>query len=309
MAPNSVRRVGSSSRPVHHSPEVDFDQLPSPRPANKSAFSRRQSRADGRSHGPSRLSHSTVFPLPDQSSSDDDNIGGGFEPTYEQSPPRSPEHTSFTQMDQDEVDDGEEVQMKDPILSPLTVISKGKRKSAGDDTQDNTTSRHARHGRKSIPNGRGDEDEEAEEENVGRSNPKNRRKSRPGEAEDDDGAEEEIVQALNDVEMDVPEVDQEEEGEVHQSSKGADQRRRNLSDIAEEPEEHEHEHDQEKPAKKTKKSRKRDENTSEQPPPKKKSRTVIKGRERTPLADRTSEAHVVRLRSGEHPVFSILCSY
>jgi hypothetical protein len=48
IAPNSISRVGSSSRPVARISDVDFDTVPSPRPSSLS-HARRQSRPNGRS--------------------------------------------------------------------------------------------------------------------------------------------------------------------------------------------------------------------------------------------------------------------
>ncbi|KZT23972.1 hypothetical protein NEOLEDRAFT_1068473 [Neolentinus lepideus HHB14362 ss-1] len=72
IAPSSIRRTGSSSRPVPHSSDVDFDRVPSPRLHTSSAGSRRQSMANGR--GPSSLSR--VFAHLDQDDDDDDDDDG-----------------------------------------------------------------------------------------------------------------------------------------------------------------------------------------------------------------------------------------
>ncbi|KAI0647465.1 Mif2/CENP-C like-domain-containing protein [Trametes meyenii] len=73
---SSVQRVGSSSRPVAHTSDVDFDEVPSPRASPSYAASTRKSLPHNRSirsPGPSRLSHSTVL----QEDSDSDSAGGG----------------------------------------------------------------------------------------------------------------------------------------------------------------------------------------------------------------------------------------
>jgi centromere protein C len=247
VAPNSVRRVGSSSRPVRHSPDTNFDDIPSPRPA-----SRRQSKVNDKSAGPSRLSQSYVAAhdpsdIPGESGSEEDG-GSRFVPAPSL-PPVSPEHPSFSQLDQEE-EEGEQQEVT-PKASRADLSSRG--------------------GRKSV---RYQEDEEEEER------PRQSNKRRQSPAEED--VEEEISQALQDVDMDEAEEEQAEQ--------------QPLSDIPEEPE---HEEEQ-LPVKKGKKGKKR-ESMSEnaEPRPKKKPRTEKASRGRTPLADKTPEPHVVRLRSGE----------
>ncbi|KAI8989830.1 Mif2/CENP-C like-domain-containing protein [Trametes punicea] len=71
---SSVQRVGSSSRPVAHTSDVDFDEVPSPRASP--SYTARKSLPHSRSiqsSRPSRLSQS-VIPEEDD---DDDDIGGG----------------------------------------------------------------------------------------------------------------------------------------------------------------------------------------------------------------------------------------
>lgn len=270
-APNSVRRVGSTSRPVRHSPDTDYDRLPSPRAAS----SRRQSRASVKSAGPSRLSQSFVAAhdesdIPGGSGSEEDDEGVGFVPELSL-PPDSPEHPSFSQLDQEE-DEEEEDQIENAILSPQRSVAKSGRKSrrAGDDE---------------------------EEEMSRRSESKKGKKSR---VEEDEEVEEEIAQAMDEVDMEDPEDDPVPP--------------RHLSDIAEEPEddqqpqyEEEEQEEEPKSVKKTKKSRKHDSENADSQPPSKKPRTVSiaakggRGR-RTPLADKTPEPHVVRLRSGKPPL-------
>ena len=60
-APNSIRRVGSFSRPLSRDSEIDFDALPSPPRKSVGSSSRRSSNINGDySAGPSHLSISTV---------------------------------------------------------------------------------------------------------------------------------------------------------------------------------------------------------------------------------------------------------
>jgi centromere protein C len=121
--PSTPRRTGPLSRPVSRSSDIDFDQVPSPRPPRKSASG----------PGPSNLSKSLQARDLQQDSDPPDNDAhdhggmddnGAFE-DYGQpdggSPQDSPLHqTSFTQMDKDDDgdddegdDEGEEQQQQD----------------------------------------------------------------------------------------------------------------------------------------------------------------------------------------------------
>lgn len=116
---SSVQRVGSSSRPVAHSSDVDFEKVPSPR--DSPMLSNRRSLAYSRNSGPSHLSRSTV--AQDEEEGDDggpvdyggpDFEAGGFDSGDDELPVQSSQHsqrrssahtsrrTSFAQMDQDE---------------------------------------------------------------------------------------------------------------------------------------------------------------------------------------------------------------
>ncbi|OBZ65784.1 Centromere protein 3 [Grifola frondosa] len=115
---SSVQRVGSSSRPVARSSDVDFDKVPSPRAS--SGFSSRKSLANGhsaRSPGPSRLSQSTVV------REEQDGGPNGKAPT--------PRRTSFTRMDQ-EADQEDEEQVEDAIQpdSPQSAKARGKQRAS-----------------------------------------------------------------------------------------------------------------------------------------------------------------------------------
>ncbi|EMD38133.1 hypothetical protein CERSUDRAFT_152789 [Gelatoporia subvermispora B] len=157
---SSVQRVGSSSRPVPHSSDVDFDQVPSPR-ASPTSVAAQRSLTRGRSPGPSRLSK--LFATQD---ADDDvhmgdgddrmnDVSTGFnyemdddsdnEPVY--SPPPEPQsqkksvalsrRTSFAQMAQD---DEEEDQVENAMSVDVSPVSrnKGKQRALEDDLpQDN----------------------------------------------------------------------------------------------------------------------------------------------------------------------------
>ncbi|KAH9917445.1 Mif2/CENP-C like-domain-containing protein [Fomitopsis serialis] len=147
---SSVPRVGSSSRPVAHSSDVDFDKVPSPR--ESPAFSHRRSLGQSRNSGPSNLSQSTVAQGEDEEPVDDGmefggpdfDGGGGFdsdddEPSQSYQGPQSsqrrssvhtPRRTSFAQMDQDDEDEREQVeQLTDNEPTPK---AKGKQRDTGD---------------------------------------------------------------------------------------------------------------------------------------------------------------------------------
>ncbi|KAI0636564.1 Mif2/CENP-C like-domain-containing protein [Trametes polyzona] len=114
---SSVQRVGSSSRPVAHTSDVDFDEVPSPRASP--SYTSRKSLPSSRSlplSSRSRLSQSTVAPEEDYDDSDggdvphfddfDDNMNID-EPDHPPPTARTPRHgqtprrTSFAQMDQE----------------------------------------------------------------------------------------------------------------------------------------------------------------------------------------------------------------
>ncbi|KAI0331063.1 hypothetical protein GY45DRAFT_1322755 [Cubamyces sp. BRFM 1775] len=130
---SSVQRVGSSSRPVAHNSDVDFNEVPSPRASP--SYTARKSLPHSRSlqpARPSRLSHSTVAQEEDDDD-DDDSVGGGV-PDYDdyggygdemgavedhveqdtRTPRKSqtPRRASFAQMAQD---GDEEVEVEDEV--------------------------------------------------------------------------------------------------------------------------------------------------------------------------------------------------
>ncbi|CCM06441.1 uncharacterized protein FIBRA_08703 [Fibroporia radiculosa] len=149
---SSVRRVGSSSRPVAQGSDVDFDKVPSPRPS----MSSRRSLGLPRSPGRSQLSQSTValdnddFPdEPDMDygggsdlngagfdSDDDDNNISPLSARQEQQQSakklngRLSRRASFAQIDQDEED---ELQL---TRSPSTSKARGKQRASYEPHQD-----------------------------------------------------------------------------------------------------------------------------------------------------------------------------
>ncbi|KAI0950236.1 hypothetical protein AcV7_008770 [Taiwanofungus camphoratus] len=152
---SSVQRVGSSSRPVARTSDVDFDKVPSPRPS--SAFSSRKSSGRGRSPpGPSQLSQSTMAQDYEDIQMDyggmDEGRGGldfeaGFDSDDDDEPPVSsyqqqqsqqkrkdvlPRRSSFMQIDQDDEDDEEQVEAEmGADGSPMAKV-KGKLRVNGD---------------------------------------------------------------------------------------------------------------------------------------------------------------------------------
>ncbi|KAJ7770203.1 Mif2/CENP-C like-domain-containing protein [Mycena maculata] len=106
--PRTPRRISNTS-------EVDFDQVPSPRPH----------RSAGRTAGPSRLAQSaplTAQELLDQEEEDGYGGGGGFD---DYAPQESPRQLSFTEMDKDD-EEMEEEEEDPPIVSPTRGKGKGK---------------------------------------------------------------------------------------------------------------------------------------------------------------------------------------
>ncbi|KAH9843121.1 Mif2/CENP-C like-domain-containing protein [Rhodofomes roseus] len=150
---SSVQRVGSSSRPVAHSSDVDFDKVPSPR--ESPAYSHRRSLLQSRNSGPSHLSQSTVAQDDDEPADDgmeyggpDFDGGGGFDSDEDDAPAQShhgsqqhsqrrssvhtSRRTSFAQMDQEDDEEEQAGQMTDNEPTPK---AKGKRRDTGDEPQ------------------------------------------------------------------------------------------------------------------------------------------------------------------------------
>lgn len=132
---SSVQRVGSSSRPVHRSSDVDFDEVPSPRRRMSGLSNGRQSLGLGFSPGPSRLSVATLredladgieVDFGDNVPYDDDSDN---EPMASP-PPQPTRRTSFTQMDQDEDEEPEEEQVEEELnhRTPTSAKAKGKQR-------------------------------------------------------------------------------------------------------------------------------------------------------------------------------------
>ncbi|KAJ7706854.1 Mif2/CENP-C like-domain-containing protein [Mycena rosella] len=98
-------------RPIARTSEVDFDQVPSPRPHG----------SGGRTAGPSRLTKSAQELL-DQDEDDEDysGDGGGFDDYAQPDGDSPPREVSFTEMDTREEDDEEEQDEEEeqPVASP-----------------------------------------------------------------------------------------------------------------------------------------------------------------------------------------------
>ncbi|THH20901.1 hypothetical protein EW146_g546 [Bondarzewia mesenterica] len=146
VPPSSVRRAASSSRRLSRISDVDFDNVPSPRPRSSLIHTQRSSMHGASSAGPSRLSQSAATHEFDEDVPMDDTIGGGFnddgdddfgdsgfEP-YDPSttnghsesyaPPATPRRTSFTQIGQE----SDEEQEQEEHQTAMSNRSKGKGK-------------------------------------------------------------------------------------------------------------------------------------------------------------------------------------
>ncbi|TBU35568.1 Mif2/CENP-C like-domain-containing protein [Dichomitus squalens] len=120
---SSVQRVGSSSRPVAHNSDVDFDAVPSPRASPTYTARRAAPNGHGRTSVPSRLSQSMVAAEDDDESDVDagapkyDYGGYGDDMELDDSPPPPPQNprtprsgqssrrTSFANLDQEASED------------------------------------------------------------------------------------------------------------------------------------------------------------------------------------------------------------
>ncbi|THH23100.1 hypothetical protein EUX98_g8078 [Antrodiella citrinella] len=140
---SSVQRVGSSSRPVHRSSDVDFDDIPSPRRPVPRLSNGRRSLGFGLSPGPSRLSVATnPRDLADGLDVDDNFDVGGYYPPDDDSdnepmpapspspaPPRR--RRSFQQMEE-EAEENEEMQVEEEVNenanTPISAKAKGKQR-------------------------------------------------------------------------------------------------------------------------------------------------------------------------------------
>lgn len=130
---SSVQRVGSSSRPVAHQSDVDFDTVPSPRASPTYTATARRGAPNGynRKSIPSRLSQSMVAPEYDEESDNDPGAPnydyGGYgedDMQLDNSPPpplpasrtphsaRSSRRTSFANLNQEEDEHLDEQQVE-----------------------------------------------------------------------------------------------------------------------------------------------------------------------------------------------------
>ncbi|KZT09565.1 uncharacterized protein LAESUDRAFT_722528 [Laetiporus sulphureus 93-53] len=141
---SSVVRVGSYSRPVAHTSDVDFDKVPSPR--DSPIFSARRTAIHARSPGPSHLSQTALGPIDEDAPMDDGDMDYGGGPDFDAAgfdsdddndlpvapypdEPQEPmktnggptPRTSFAQMDQEEED--EKQQYEDDEHMPMDVDS------------------------------------------------------------------------------------------------------------------------------------------------------------------------------------------
>jgi len=337
--PESLIPPGPSARTSYFSPEVDFDEVPSPRVsvAAISASRRRSStRLNGKSPGSglgrSRLSQSHLSAIPKTPTArtsrggespglpgdSDEDLDEGFEPppTFEYrsrnaalSP--SPEQTSFRELSRDE----DEMVAPEPDLA--TPVGDSRQKAGG------RSARKSKNGDK--PLFLSDPDSEGEQPEESTSKQTNRRKSSKASVAwvglEQDAEEEEVEEnPLENMEMDLdPPVEEDFNS----------RRSRKLSSIMEAPELEEEEEEQAEPEQM---DFEQDDGPDGQPedqpdepleepddpppvsPPKKRGRKKISFDEnsttsrrpskkprsnRTPLADRTSGSRYVSIRPGK----------
>ncbi|KAJ7579047.1 Mif2/CENP-C like-domain-containing protein [Mycena floridula] len=116
--PSRLSRVGSSSRPVARTSDVDFDRVPSPRP--------QRTPANGRAPSHSSLSKSyrnhQLSPERESDPQNPDDFDGGIDDFAQDD---SPKQTSFMDMDRDDDEDDDELPV--PPSPPSAKKGKGKR--------------------------------------------------------------------------------------------------------------------------------------------------------------------------------------
>ncbi|KAJ7087547.1 Mif2/CENP-C like-domain-containing protein [Mycena belliarum] len=139
--PNTPR----TPRPIARTSEVDFDQVPSPRPHG---FAGRA----GRTAGPSRLAQ-TAQELLEQDEDDDDDFGGGGGYDYAPADGDSPREVSFTEMDKG---DGDEDEGQDELPVVLSSPKRGKGKGKATREVEHDSAR----GMEDVDMGQPDSDEE-----------------------------------------------------------------------------------------------------------------------------------------------------
>ncbi|PIL24353.1 hypothetical protein GSI_14106 [Ganoderma sinense ZZ0214-1] len=161
---SSVQRVGSSSRPVAHRSDVDFDAVPSPRASPTYTATARRAAPNGHSRTsiPSRLSQSMVAPESDEESDNEPGAPnydyddyGTADMQLDNSPPpslpashvsrtphsvRSSHRTSFANLNQEEEDDPADEQQVDGDMDDFnrspSEKARGKRRATVYDDQD-----------------------------------------------------------------------------------------------------------------------------------------------------------------------------
>ncbi|EPQ57776.1 hypothetical protein GLOTRDRAFT_136648 [Gloeophyllum trabeum ATCC 11539] len=209
IAPSSIRRTGSSSRPVPHSSDVDFDTVPSPRPRTSSAAPRRQSTANG--PGPSALSRVSITREEVQYEEDVDLPPSDL-PDYDYGP-------SFAHLDQDDDDDDDDAE-EQQVVQSISPAKRGRQSSPADTRQGNL--KRARQ-LSNIPDRSGGADKE---NTVPRSTGKGKERQRDEEMEEQEQSDVEDavdpgLQEADDMPMDLDNDAQQEEEEERPSSKKA----------------------------------------------------------------------------------------
>lgn len=170
---SSVKRVGSSSRPVNHSSDVDFNEIPSPRP--RSSRKSLSHAVNGRGPGPSRLSRSFIANNSEENEDPDDlpfDDAG-----YDHIPPM------------DEEDDGHLLPPSSPPVSPTRSKSFGRIHEEGDEENGSHRGKNSMRGYEKTPS-------------TGRGKGKQRQMEEDVEIEDD------IAMGMEDVNMEEGEEEQ-----------------------------------------------------------------------------------------------------
>ncbi|KAI0053927.1 hypothetical protein FA95DRAFT_1551703 [Auriscalpium vulgare] len=175
--PSSVGRAGSSSRPLPRSSDVDYDQVPSPRPRYSVADRSRRSSVFGvASAGPSHLSQSMV--AQDEDDGYELPFDDGGDEGFEEEPIRYSQSSagrnlsrraSFTQLGRDEDEEGEDVAPEDEVEESMRARSnqsnwKGKGKATEDYQEDDEVEDEIARGMEDVEMQQYPEDEQPEDE-------------------------------------------------------------------------------------------------------------------------------------------------
>ena len=308
--PESLIPPGPSARTSYFSPEVDFDEVPSPR-VSVAAISASRRRSSGRLNGKSpgsvlgrsRLSQSHLNATPKTATGrksgvgespvlpgdSDEDLDDGFEPppTFEYrsrntplSP--SPEQTSFRELSRDA--DEPPVTPEPDLVAPFS------------DSRQNAGGRSARKSKTGdrplfLPDPDSEQDEEEQE--VGENPPEDTEMDFDPPIEDLNSRRSRKLSSI----MEAPEEEEEEEGKGEAEPEQTDFEQDNRPDEEPEDQPDEPPEEPEPPSPPKKRGHKKisfDENSTTSRRPSKKPRS-----NRAPLADRTSGSRYVSIRPGK----------